>query len=75
MVNAECLKLLRHVFATLIIVQQAQSLTSDILRPCLELHESSKCLRLVLQQINSLQARIVINEYDSKAIALVVGNL
>jgi hypothetical protein len=75
MVNAECLELSRHIFTTLIIVQRAQSLTSDILSPCLELLESSKHFGLVLQQINSFKVRIVINECDPKVLALVSGNL
>jgi hypothetical protein len=75
MINAECIKLSRHVFTTLIIAQRAQSLTSDILSPCFELLESSKRFGLVLQQINSFKARSVINEGDPKAIPLVSSNL
>ena len=62
MINAKGLKFSRHVFATLIIAQRAQSLTSDVLSPCLELLESSECLGLALQEINGFEARIVINE-------------
>ena len=44
MINAECLKLSRHVFPTLIVAQGAHPLTSDVLSPCLELLERSNGL-------------------------------
>jgi hypothetical protein len=75
MIDAECLKLPRHVLPTLVITQCAQSLTSDVLSPSLELLESSKCFRLVPQEINSLEARMIINEGDPKPISLVRGYL
>ena len=44
MINAERLKLSRHVFPALVIAQGAHPLTSDVLSPCLELLERSKGL-------------------------------
>jgi len=61
-INAECLKLSRHVFPT-------------VLSPCLELLERSKGLWLALQEIYSSEAREVINEGHPVAIALVSGDL
>src|SRR5580693_10599728 len=75
MIDAECLKLSRHVLPTLVITQCAQSLTSDVLSPSLELRERSKCFRLVPQQINSLEARMIINKGDPKPISLAHGYL
>ena len=75
MIDAESLKLSRHVFPTLVIAQGAQPFTSDVLSPRFELLECSKGLRLVLQQINCFEAREVINECDPEVIALVGGDL
>jgi hypothetical protein len=75
MINAECLKILRHVLPTLVITQCAQSVTSNVLSPSLELCECSEHFRLVPQQINSLEVRMVINEGDSKPVSLVCGYL
>jgi hypothetical protein len=44
MINAECFKLLRYVFSTLIIAQGAHPLASEVLSPCLELLEHTKDL-------------------------------
>jgi hypothetical protein len=75
MINAECLKLSRHVFSTLIIAQGAHPFASESLSPCLELLEGSKGFRLALQEIDCLEAREVINEGHPVAIALVSGHL
>jgi len=69
-IDAECLEVSRHVFTTLIIAQAAQSFTSDVLSPSLELLECSERFGLALQQINSFEARVVINESDPIAISL-----
>jgi hypothetical protein len=70
MIYAECLKLSRHVLATLIVAQAAQPFTSDILSPSPKLLESSKIFGLALQEINSLETRMVIDEGDPIAITL-----
>ena len=44
MINAEGLKLPRHVLAALVVTQTAQPLSSDIFRPFLKVLESSKGL-------------------------------
>ena len=44
MINTKGLKFPEHVLAPLVIVQTAQSLSSDIFCPCLKLLESSKGL-------------------------------
>ena len=75
MLNAECLKLPGHVLSTLVIPQGAQLCSSDILSPSFELFECSKGLRLLLQEVNCLEAREVINEGDPVAIPLMCGHL
>jgi hypothetical protein len=47
-VNAEGFKLPEHVLATLIIIQAAQSLPSDVFHPCLELLKGTEGLRFLL---------------------------
>ena len=44
MIDAERLKLPRHVFPTLVVAQGSHPQTSDILSPCLELLERSEGL-------------------------------
>ena len=56
-------------------MQGAQFLTYDILSSRFELLEGSKCLRLVLKQMDCLEAREVINEGHPIAISLVRSNL
>jgi hypothetical protein len=48
----------------------AQPFTGNILSPSPELLESSKYFGLALQEINSLEARMVINEGDSIVMTL-----
>ena len=73
--NAEHLKLPGHVLSTLVIPQGAQFRPSDILSPSFELLEGSKGLRLLLQEVNCLEVREVINESDPVAIPLMCGHL
>ena len=75
MLNAERLKLPRDVLSTLVIPQSAQFRSSDILSPSFELLECSKGLRLLLQEVNFLEARLVIDETDPIAIPLMCGHL
>ena len=75
MLNAERFKLPRDVLSTLIIPQSAQFRSSDILSPGFELLECSKCLRLSLQEVDSLEVRVVIDEGDPIAIPLMCGHL
>jgi hypothetical protein len=63
----------RHVLSTLVIPRSAQFRSSDILSSSLELLECSKGLRFSLQEVNCLEARVVIDESDPVAIPLICG--
>ena len=75
MLNAEHLKLPGHVLSTLVIPQGAQFRSSNILSPSFELFECGKGLRLLLQEVNCLEAREIINESDPIAIPLMCRHL
>src|SRR6266404_1089247 len=70
LINAECLKLGGHVLPTLVIPQSAQFRSSEVLCPDLVLLESSKCLRFLLEQINSLEVRVIIDKCKCDPIAI-----
>ena len=74
-INAECLKLGGHVLPTLVIPQTAQFHSSEILCPSFELLKSSKCLRFLPEQINSSEARVIIDESDPIVIPLMCRHL
>jgi hypothetical protein len=64
-----------YILSTLVIPQSAQICSSDILSPSLELLECCKGLRFSLQEVNWLEARVVIDESDPVVIPLMCGDL